>query len=222
VAETAQPGTTSAEATAAAPGAPTTGGGSTLTAPAANAATAGTPGVTAPALREVVVPTGTRLPLELLTAVSSETSRVEDPVRARLTRDVQVDGVVVVPAGTVLRGNVTDVERAGRVRGRSRIAFRFTDAEVRGAEERLRTAPLVFLGEASTKEDAAKIGGGAVAGAVIGGRLGGSKGAAQGAVVGGGAGTGVVLATRGDEVSRAAGATMTATLSEAATLQVPR
>ncbi len=194
-----------------------TGGG--LTTPSAGAT------VSAPALpvyREVSLPVGTKLPLELLTSVSSETSTVESPVRARLRQDVVVDGITAIPSGTELTGVVTESDRAGRVKGLSRIAFRFTRAEVRGTEERVRTNSLVFVGEESTKGDAARIGGGAVAGAVIGGLLGGGKGAAEGAAIGGGAGTGVVLATRGKDVRVASGASVTATLADPLTLQIPR
>ncbi|MEQ1758649.1 MAG: hypothetical protein ABL986_10045 [Vicinamibacterales bacterium] len=168
------------------------------------------------------VPTGTKLPLELLTAVSSDKSTVESAVRARLTRDVVIDGVAAIPSGTILTGVVTEADRAGRVKGRSRVAFRFTEADVRGTPERLRTESLVYIGEDSVKGDAARIGGGAVAGAVIGGILGGGKGAAEGAAIGGGAGTGVVLATRGKEVEVASGASVTATLAGPLTIQVPR
>ena len=127
-----------------------------------------------------------------------------------------------MPVGTELKGVVTEAERAGKVQGRSRLAFRFNEAEVRGTPESIRTNALVFVGEESKKEDAAKIGGGAAAGAVIGAILGGGKGAAQGAAIGGGAGTGVVLATRGKDVEVASGASVTATLSEPLTVQVPR
>lgn len=239
----APPAATGSPATAETPGsalappvtsAPSTGTGSTAapsvvptpSVPPAPSVSATPPASVArealPVYREVTIPSGTRLPLELLTTVSSETSKIEGPVRARLTRDVEIDGMVAIPSGTELRGVITEADRAGRVRGRARVAFRFTEAEVRGASERLRTNPVVLVGEASTKEDAAKIGGGAVAGAVIGGLLGGGKGAAQGAAIGGGAGTGVVLSTRGDEISLASGASVTATLATGLTLQVPR
>ena len=58
-----------------------------------------------------------------------------------------------------------------------------------------------FDAEKSTKQDAAKVGGGAALGAIIGAIAGGGKGAAIScAVVGGAAGTGTVLATRGKDV----------------------
>jgi hypothetical protein len=164
-------------------------------------------------VREVTVPSGTTLPLELLTALSSETAQVETPVRARLRQSIDVDGRTALPAGTVLTGTVTEVARSGRVQGRSRLAFRFDEATVNGVREDLRTNPVVYEGEATKGEDATKIGAGAGIGAAIGGIIGGGKGAAKGAAIGGAAGTGAVLATRGKEVELAAGTDITATLA---------
>ena len=113
----------------------------------------------------------------------------------------------------MLHGNVTEVERAGRVKGRSHLALRFTEVENAGQRDRLRSGVISFDGESSTKSDATKIGGGAAIGAVIGGIIGGGSGAAKGAAIGGAGGTGTVLATRGKEVELAAGMELNTTLA---------
>ncbi|HTM03781.1 MAG TPA: hypothetical protein VL173_09775 [Vicinamibacterales bacterium] len=164
-----------------------------------------------PVLHEVTVPAGTTLALELLTPLSSETAQIETPVRARVKSPIEIDGHTAIPAGTVLNGDVTDVVRPGRVEGRARLAFRFTEATINGARETLRTNPVVVEGEATKKSDAEKIGAGAGIGAAIGAIVGGGKGAAKGAAIGGAAGTGTVLATRGKDVELAEGADVTAT-----------
>jgi len=161
----------------------------------------------------VTAPAGTELPLELTTAVSSETAQVESPVSARLRRAVVVDGLTVFPAGAVFHGNVTEVERAGRVRGRSHLAFRFTEVTIDEQRDPISTHSVSFEGEATKSEDATKVGAGAGIGAVIGGIVGGGKGAAKGAMIGGAAGAGTVLATRGRDVELAAGSEVNATLS---------
>jgi hypothetical protein len=166
-----------------------------------------------PQFREVTVPAGTELNLELLTALSSETAQVETPVRARLRQAVVIDGYTAIPAGATLIGEVADVQRAGRVQGRSRLAIRFNEVQADGAMDVLRTNPIVFQGEATKGEDATKIGVGAGIGAAIGGILGGGDGAAKGAAIGGAAGTGTVLATRGREVELASGRDINATLA---------
>jgi hypothetical protein len=173
-----------------------------------------------PVYRDVTVSAGTAVPLELLTELSSETAQVETPVRARVRQDVVVDGYTAIPSGSIVTGTVTEVERPGRVQGRAHLAFRFNDVQVNGAREDLRTNPVSFEGEATKGEDATKIGAGAGVGAVIGGILGGKKGAAKGGAIGGAAGTGVVVATRGKDVTVANGTDITATLAQPTTIRV--
>ena len=177
------------------------------------------PGAAAPAAssgpryREIALPEGTSLPLRLQSAVASDTSKVEDAVRAELREAVVVDGVTVLPAGTELVGVVTEAERSGRVKGRARIAYRFNELNYDSERYDVTTAPLVHEAEATKGEDATKIAIGAGAGAAIGAILGGGDGAAKGAAIGGAAGTGAVLATRGEEVRLAPGATVTTRLT---------
>jgi hypothetical protein len=178
------------------------------------------PAAPLPEWRELRIPAGTSLPLELTTALSSETAQVEAPVSARLRQAVTIDGYTALPAGSVVTGTVTDVERAGRVKGRAHLAFKFNQVQVRGEREDLETNPVSFEGEASKGEDATKIGAGAGIGAVIGGIVGGGKGAAKGGAIGAAAGTGAVLATRGKEVEVASGTDITATLAQPATVRV--
>jgi hypothetical protein len=149
--------------------------------------------------REYTVPAGTRLALELETPVSSETSRVDDEVRGRLTEAIAVDGVTVLPEGTMVRGAVTTVVPAGKVKGRARLAMRFTQI-VAGDETYAIAAPFDVTAPSTRRDDAQKIGIPAAGGAVVGAILGGKKGAAIGAAVGGGAGTAHVLLTEGKDV----------------------
>jgi hypothetical protein len=153
------------------------------------------------------------LPLELKSTVASDVSEVEDTVRATLRNAVTVDGREVLPAGTELAGHVTETERAGRVKGRARLAFQFTSVRYDGERTSLRTDPIVQEGEATKGEDATKIGIGAGAGAVIGAVVGGKSGAAKGAAIGGAAGTGAVIATRGKEVRLEPGTDIAARLA---------
>ena len=76
----------------------------------------------APVYKEVTIPSGTTLRLDLKSSVASDTSKVEDTVRAALRQAVVMNGETVLPAGTELVGTVTDVARSGRVKGRARVA----------------------------------------------------------------------------------------------------
>jgi hypothetical protein len=191
----------------------------TAAAPAARPGASSRPPAAAAVRREVTVPTGTALNLDLTTPVASATSQVEDTVRATLRESVSVDGRTVLPAGAELVGTVTDVERSGRVKGRARVAYSFTRLRHGAESYDIRTAPVIHEAEATKSEDATKIGIGAGAGAVIGGILGGGDGAAKGAAIGGAAGTGTVLATRGKEVEIAAGANVTTSLAAPVTIR---
>ena len=175
-----------------------------------------------PEYREVTIPAGTVLPIELQSAVGSDTSRPEDQVRGTLRRSITIDGIEALPAGTAALGHVTVAERSGRVKGRARIAFRFTRLDPPGEAERVavQTGVISQLAEATKKQDAAKIGGGAAGGAIIGGIVGGGSGAAKGAAIGGAAGTGVVLSTRGKDVRMAPGTNLSVKLTAPLTVRV--
>jgi hypothetical protein len=168
----------------------------------------------------VTAPAGTALSLELVSTISTATAVVESPVTARVRNDVIVDEVIVIPAGSTLYGNVTQMERPGRVRGRGSIAIRFTEAGIDGVREPLRTETLTFQGESGTRDDATKVGIGAGIGAVVGGLLGGGGGAAKGAAIGGAAGGGAVLATRGDDLELVGGSVLEATLASPYSVRV--
>ncbi len=173
--------------------------------------------------REVTIPAGTILKVNLNTAVGSDTSRVEDPVRGTLRSPVTIGGVQALPAGTAFSGHVTDAARAAKVKGRARVAFRFTRLDPPGPDDSMaiRTGTISRIAPGTKKRDAAKIGAGAVGGAIIGGIVGGGDGAAKGAAIGGAGGTGVVLATRGKEVRLGAGTPLGVRLAQALTVRVP-
>ena len=115
---------------------------------------------------------------------------------------------------------MTDVARSGRVKGRARVAYRFSSLRHDSERYDITTAPIAHEAEATKKKDATKIAIGAGAGAAIGAILGGGGGAAKGAAIGGAAGTGAVLATRGEEVRRGPGADVTTRLTAPLTVRV--
>jgi hypothetical protein len=173
-----------------------------------------------PEYREVTIPSGTTLRLDLASAVSSDGSKVEDAVHATLRQPVSIDGKTVLPTGTELNGAVTEVERSGRVKGRAHVAYRFTSLRYDSERYDIATARISHQAQATKGEDAKKIGIGAGVGAAVGAIFGGGSGAAKGAAIGGGAGTGAVLATRGKEVRLGPGANVSTTLTEPLTVRV--
>jgi hypothetical protein len=187
----------------------------------ASAAAADAPAApAAPVYREVRIPAGTTLRLDLQSAVASDSSQVEDTVRASLRQAVTLEGQSVLPVGTEFVGVVTGVERSGRVKGRASVAYRFNSLRYEDERYDVTTATISHEAEATKSEDATKIAVGAGAGAALGAILGGGDGAAKGAAIGGAAGTGTVLATRGREVRLGPGADVTTRLTAPLTVRI--
>ncbi|BCS35548.1 hypothetical protein TBR22_A47810 [Luteitalea sp. TBR-22] len=162
--------------------------------------------------REITIPAGTPLQLALLTDVSSDGSAVEDRVSARVTAPVRLEGATVIPEGSRVGGEVTYVQGSAKVKGRASLTVRFRTITVGERSYDLDAEPLRREARGTKAKDARNIGIGAGAGAVIGGIIGGRKGAGIGAAVGGAGGTGVVLATKGEEVRLPAGTPVTTRL----------
>jgi hypothetical protein len=149
----------------------------------------------APEFEELIVSADSVVGLQVETSLTSERARVEDEVVARVTRDVRVGDRVAIPAGAKAHGEVTLVERGGRLRDRARLGVRFTSVVLAdGTRIPLETDTIYREGDAPSRESAAKIGGGAIGGAIIGGILGGARGAVIGGSAGAGAGSAAVLA----------------------------
>ena len=170
--------------------------------------------------REFRVPSGTRLSVRLEQGVGSATSAVGDAVSATLDDAVTVDGVDVLPAGSLVRAKVSDVESSGKVKGRARLSLVFSGVAAHGASYSFEDS-YSMVAPATKARDAKTIGIPAAGGAVLGAIIGGKKGAAIGAAVGGGAGTAVVLTTSGQEVGLASGAKVPLTLDRALDVKVP-
>jgi type IV secretory pathway VirB10-like protein len=177
----------------------------------------------APELVDLVVPADAVVGLQIETSLTSETARVEDSVAARVTRDVRVGDRVAIPSGARAHGEVTLVERGGRLRERARLGVRFTSVVLAdGTRVPLEAETVYREGEAPGGESAAKIGGGGIGGAIIGGILGGARGAAIGGSIGAGAGTAAVLAGGRNPATLAGGTPVTVRLVAPTTVTVER
>jgi hypothetical protein len=172
--------------------------------------------------RDVTIPAGTRLRLTLDQTVASNSARVEDRVRAHLAAPVVVNGRTVLPADSEVIGHVVSARQSGKVKGRAYLAMRFSELRMARDDDRydIRTATWAREAQATKKKDAVTIAAPGAVGAVVGGLVDGKKGAAIGAGVGAGAGTGVVLSTRGKEVTLPRGSTLIVRLSAPLTVRI--
>ena len=75
--------------------------------------------------KEVTIPSGTTVNLTLETAVGSDSSRIEDTVRAKVSKPIMIGGLTAVPAGSQAVGAVTGAEQSGKVKGLASISMRF-------------------------------------------------------------------------------------------------
>jgi hypothetical protein len=171
----------------------------------------------------VTIPADAVIGVQLETSVSTVNARQEDPVRARVTRDVLSGGDVVIPAGSLLLCSVTLVEEGGRVRDRSRLGVRFhTLVLADGSEVKLPTETIYRDGESPAGRSAAKIGGAAVGGAILGAIMGGGKGAVIGAATGAGSGTGWAMAGDRRPAELKAGQPLTVRVSDSVNARIER
>jgi hypothetical protein len=169
---------------------------------------------------EVLV-AGTSVIAALQSTVNTGTNHVGDRVALRTLEDVRVNEMTVVPAGATINGEVTHVDPAGRIAGGAELTLRFTELVLLdGKNYAISSAPIRLEGKGDAKESALEIGGGAVAGGILGGILGGSDDIGKGAAVGAVVGTGVAVATKGDQIVLPAGQKMKVTLTGPVSIQL--
>lgn len=149
-----------------------------------------------------LIPVGTELDVRLNSALSSETAKVEQRFEATTAVDVTQDGRVLIPAGSVVRGVVSDVKPAGRIDRTGSLTLSFDEIEVRGRRMPIRAMATQVFESGGIREEVGTAGAGAGIGGVIGGLLGGVRGAVLGAVIGAG---GAIAATDGKDISLPAG-----------------
>jgi hypothetical protein len=166
----------------------------------------------------VEIPVGTEMDVRLQNALNSGTNQVEDRFEATTLVDVGVNSRVVIPAGSVMRGVVTQVEPATRTNRTARMTVSFDQVTVNGQAYAIRGTVSEAIEGSGIKGETARIGTGAGVGAVIGGLLGGFKGALAGILIGGG---GTIAATEGKEVQIPQGSVLRVRLDSPAYIAPP-
>ena len=172
---------------------------------------------------EVVIAADSVIGLQIETLVTTDRAVVEDDVTARVTRDVVVARRVAIPAGSLVNGSVVMVERGGKLRGTSRLGVRFhTVVFDDGMEVPIVTETVYREGGSRGRDNAARIGGGAVAGAILGAIFGGGRGAAIGGAAGAAGGTAAAAAGDAEPATLPMGTTLTVRLSRPASVRLDR
>ena len=130
--------------------------------------------------------------------LSSGEAQVEDRFEATTLIDLNVSGRAVVPAGSVMRGVVTDVEPATRTNRTARLTVSFDQVTVNGQAYAMRGTVTQAIEGEGLRGETGRIATGAGVGAILGGLLGGGfKGTLAGILIGAG---GTIAATEGNQV----------------------
>jgi len=157
------------------------------------------PAPAVPSTVTVTVPAGTQLTLGLPAELSSETAQPGDAVAATLHEAITIGDRVAFPAGSQVRGTVTDVKAAskGFKDTGGAISLQFTSIVAPNGHKSTIAAGFSKVAEGSAAKKGGIIGGSAVGGALLGKVLGKSTGG--GAAVGAAIGTAVAGTTKGRE-----------------------
>jgi len=177
-----------------------------------------------------VLAAGTRIPLTLMSTVSSKSAAPGDQVYLRTMVPVAVEGKVVIPPGAYVQASVTESKRPGKVKGRGELSIQFDslmfsdghsvdltgrmgamDGDNPGTVDRTEGK---VSSDGSAGRDAVVVGGSALGGAAMGNWIGGrGKEAGIGAGAGAAAGAAAVLLTRGPDAVLKKGSTVEMVLS---------
>ena len=149
-----------------------------------------------------VIPAGQEIDVRLASQLSSATAQVEQRFEATTVVDLYRGNDVLIPAGSVLRGVISSVDKATRTDRKGSMTVAFDQITVRGRNYPMRGTVTEAIESAGIKGEAARIGAGSAVGAIIGGIIGGVKGALLGVLIGGG---GTIAATEGKDVTLPAG-----------------
>jgi hypothetical protein len=175
---------------------------------------------------EFIVKAGTKIPLSLVSSLNTKRSLPGDRVYLETAFPVALNGRMVIPKGSYVAGTVTDVKRAGKVKGKSELFLRFDSLTLpngvtRDFRSRLDSAgghdvdrqEGKIQGDSDKAGDARTVGETAGAGSTIGSIAGAAAGhagigAGIGAIGGAAAGLAAVLATRGPDLILEKGTTV--------------
>lgn len=143
-----------------------------------------------PPVKTYTVPAGASLHVRLNDSISSGTATSGMAFSGTLSQPLVVGRMVVAPAGSAVSGQVTGVDRGGKLHHPATLSLVLTSLQPTGGESMaISTNQWSETATSHTKRNAVAIGGGSGLGALIGGLAGHGKGAAIGALAGAGAGT---------------------------------
>ena len=108
-------------------------------------------------------------PLQVIndTEISSRTTRAGAKLAFTVTRDVVVDGILVIPCGATVFGTIVEAKQAGRLVGASNLTLKLTALNLGGRSYPLYTPSFKVVGASNTRPTSEKVAAGAAAGALL-------------------------------------------------------
>ncbi len=148
----------------------------------------------------VTLPQGTLLKVRTSEPLDSKRAKAGTPVEFTVVRDVYAAGVLAVPRGATVHGEIVDSKDAGALGGSPVLGLKLVSLDMEGNNYPLESDPFQVRGPNKAGRTAGNAFGGALLGAIIGGAVGGGSGAAIGAGAGAVGGTAASAATPGPRV----------------------
>jgi len=178
-----------------------------------------------PSQTSFTIPSGTTVPVKLMTAISTKSAKPGDKVYAETAFPLVINEHVLIPAGTYVQGVIANAKRPGRVKGRAQLLVHFTTLvypsgytvmlpggveQIHGAEtQQIKDSEGTIQQEGEKGKDAQTIAQTAGEGALIGAVADrGAKGLALGAASGGALGLAIALLSRGSDLRLESGSTL--------------
>ncbi len=151
-------------------------------------------------LAPVTVAQGALIKVRSSEALDSKNAKDGTPIEFTVVRDVYSAGILAIPRGATIHGQVVDARKAGALGGRPELVLRLQALELGGQSYPLDTDVFQIRGPNKAGQTVNNAFGGAILGAIIGGVVGGGQGAAIGAGAGAVGGTAASAATPGPRV----------------------
>ena len=171
------------------------------------------------ASKEVTVPYGTTILVQLTEALSSDLNRQGDTFSAKLVSPIMVGNRIAIPEDATVQGEIVEVRSAGHFNGSSELVAKVTRLTYDGKTYNFRSSEYSTKSATQDIQTAEIIGGGAGAGAILGAILGGKKGAVIGAVLGAGVGTGARVMSKPRQIELPAQSTLSFRLESPLTVR---
>lgn len=153
-----------------------------------------------PQPKQVEIPGGTSVSVRMIDSIDSSVNHPGEVFRASLDAPIVVDNEIVVPSGTDVFVKLVESHSAGKIAGRSELKLELVRMQFQGKSYVLQSSDYEQTGGSRGKSTAKRVGAATAIGAAIGAIAGGGKGAAIGAGIGAAGGTGIQVATRGEQV----------------------